>query len=281
MEDLKLFKNQDGEWMTTHSLRDNLMEMGAHDCQVLFVHSALNFGSPNPKLKNKELLGAMLEVLESLNVPTLCMPTFTFSFPNGKEYNPATSKSRMGALNEFFRKQPGVLRSNDPLMSVALKGVDTKLVTEVGTHSISEGSTYDMIHHMDGVKFLFLGPQIGDCMTFMHYLEWLFDVDYRYIRAFRGKVVNGEEETIVEQDLFVRYNGVLPNDKSFAYGDIMVDAGVAKRKSFGGGHIELVSEKDGTEYYKQCLLKDPHFFVDVVAPIKDRTFKLNQEMIAL
>lgn len=281
MEDLKLFKNQDGEWLTKRSLANMLREMGASDCQVLFVHSALNFGLPNPELKNKQLLGEMLDVLESLNVPTLCMPTFTFSFPNGKEYNPATSKSRMGVLNEYFRKQPDVLRSNDPLMSVALKGEDTKLVTEVGTHSISEGSTYDMIHHMDGVKFLFLGPQIGDCMTFMHYLEWLFEVDYRYIRAFRGKVVNGEEEKIVEQDLFVRYNGVLPNDKSFAYGDMMVDAGVAKRKSFGGGKIELIDEKNGTEFYKRCLLKDPHFFVDVVAPIKDRTFKLEHEMIAL
>lgn len=277
----KLFKLPDGNWFSNQDLSNLLRGLGAHDCDVLFVHTALNFGAPNPELRPKELLGELLDVLRRLNVPTLCMPTFTFSFCNGKSYDPMTSKSRMGVLNEFFRKQEGVIRSNDPLMSVALEGEHKHLVNETGHHSIGENSTYDKLHHTDGVKFLFLGPRIGDCFTYMHYLEWLFEVDYRYSRTFRGVIENQGTKCVEEYDLFVRYNGVLPNDNSFAYEDRMVEDGVAARTRLGGGFLSVVSEDTGTKYYRECLLRDPHYFVNVEAPIKDRTFVLNKEMVAL
>lgn len=281
MEEYNLFKNSDGDWLTNIHLVKLLREMGAHDCDVLFVHSAINFGTPNMKIR-KLIPEKLLEVLRSLNIPTLCMPTFTFSFCNGKDYNPVESRSKMGALNEVFRKQEGVIRSDDPLMSVALEGERKELVTSVGSHSISENSTYDKLHHLsNGVKFLFLGPRIGDCFTFMHYLEWLFDVDYRYIRSFRGNIIKNGVSKTVEQDLFVRYKGVTPNANSLVYGDKMVEAGVAKRKIWGTGNIELIDEKNGTEYYKQCLLSDPHFFVDIDSSIKDKTYAPEEEVVAL
>lgn len=282
MNEVKLFRLPNGNtWLTTEVLLDYLKEIGAHDCDVLFIHSALNFGLPNPDLRPKQLLGELLEVIRKLNVPTMCMPTFTFSFCNGKKFDAKTSNSRMGALNEYFRKQPGVLRSNDPLMSVALEGKDKSLVTEIGHHSIGENSTYDMLHHKDGVKFLFLGPRIGDCFTFMHYLEWLYEVDYRYNRTFRGEVMENGVWKEEEYDLFVRYKGVLPNTNSFIYEDRMVDAGAALRLKWGGGHISVVSEHEGARYYRECLLQDSHFFVNIAAPIKDRTFLLDKEMVAL
>ena len=276
-----LFKTEDGNWISDVQIRESLMDMGAHDCDVLYIHSALNFGLPNMEIKNGQLLKCLLDTIELLNVPTVVMPTFTFSFCNGKSYDPLTSKSRMGALNEFFRKQDGVIRSNDPLMSVALKGKDTYLATNVGTHSISDGSTFDMIHHKSGVKFLFIGPRIGDCLTYMHYLEWLFDVDYRYIRHFIGEIIDNGTSKTIDQDLFVRYNGVFTNDASYKYEDWMVEEKAAKRIKLGNGFLSIVGEKDATNYYKKCLEIDPHYFIEIKNNIKDKTFKLNNEMVAL
>jgi len=276
-----LFKTEDGNWISDVQIRESLMDMGAHDCDVLYIHSALNFGLPNMEIKNGQLLKCLLDTIELLNVPTVVMPTFTFSFCNGKSYDPLTSKSRMGALNEFFRKQDGVIRSNYPLMSVALKGKDTYLATNVGTHSISDGSTFDMIHHKSGVKFLFIGPRIGDCLTYMHYLEWLFDVDYRYIRHFIGEIIDNGTSKTIDQDLFVRYNGVFANDASYKYEDWMVEEKAAKRIKLGNGFLSIVGEKDATNYYKKCLEIDPHYFIEIKNNIKDKTFKLNNEMVAL
>lgn len=277
---MNLFKYNDN-WVSKEDFKLVLRESGAHDCDILFVHSALDFGLPNPELKNKELLFILLEILRDLKVPTLAMPTFTFSFPNGKIFDPKSSKSRMGALNEFFRKQEGVVRSLDPLMSIAAEGEKASLITNVGSHSIGENSTYDILHHNNGVKFLFLGPEIGACFTFMHYLEWLYDVDYRYVRSFKGKVSQEGKEKEVEQDLFVRYNGVKPNDYSFIYANKMIDKGAANRTKIGNGLISVVKEKEASEIYKECLIADPHCFVEISAPIKDKTFILESEMVAL
>lgn len=278
---MNLFKDNNGNWITSADIENNLRELGAHDCELLFVHTALNFGSPNMELKNKQILCELLQVLRNLNVPTLCMPTFTFSFPNGKVYDPASSKSRMGVLNEFFRKQEGVVRSLDPLMSVAVEGKDKSIITDLGNDSTGENSTYDKIHYTDGVKFLFMGPRIGDCFTYMHYLEWLYNVDYRYNRIFLGTVVDNGEEKRVAQELFVRYKNVLPNTKSFDYEDIMVEKGDAKRMKLGNGYLSVVGEKEGAENYKDCLKLDPHYFVDVIDSIYDKTFELKSEMVAL
>lgn len=278
---MNLFKTENSNYITAESLYNNLLDLGAHDADVLFIHTSLNFGLPNPEIKNKELLGILLEILRGLKVPTMCMPTFTFSFPNGKVYDPATSKSRMGVLNEFFRKQEGVVRSLDPLMSVALEGEKKSLVTDLGNDSTGENSTYDKIHYTDGVKFLFMGPRIGDCFTYMHYLEWLYSVDYRYVRTFLGKVIENGEEKSVAQNLFVRYNGVTPNDFSFIYEAEMIARGAAKRSKLGNGYISVVDEKQASEIYKENLIKDPHCFVDICSPIKDKTFIINGEMVAL
>lgn len=283
MEEKKLFWDSDNNWLTSSDLLKSLREIGADQCETLFIHTSLNFGIPNPQLKKKELLGALFYILRSLRVRNLLMPTFTFSFPNGKDYNPETSASRMGVLNEYFRKQEGVVRSNDPLMSVALLGEDKELVTGIGHSSCGANSTYDLLHKRDGVKFLFLGAKIGDCMTYMHYLEWLYSVDYRYERTFNGYVERDGDRKYEEYNLFVRYKSVLPNTASYIYEQRMYDKGTAKVIPFGNSTISIVGEKEACAEYARCLAENPYFFVDFFDDkfIKDKSFELEREMVAL
>ena len=283
MNEINLFLAKDGKWVTNKSMIETLLSIGADKCDTLYIHTALSFGQPNPQLKKKELLGGLFEVIKALGVKTICMPTFTFSFCNGMDYNPATSASRMGVLNEFFRKQEGVIRSADPLMSVALLGEDKDLVTGIGHVSCGENSTFDKIRHRDNVKFLFLGPKIGDCLTYMHYLEWLYSVDYRYDRVFRGNVEVDGNKTVEEYSLFVRYNSVIPNTASYDYEQMMYNNGTAAIANCGDGTISIVSMENATAEYKKCLDKDPYYFVDFVNGnfIKDKTFKLDHEMVAM
>lgn len=283
MNEVNLFLAKDGNWVTNKSMIETLLSLGADKCDILYIHTSLSFGQPNPDLKKKELLGELMNVIKALGVKTLCMPTFTFSFCNGLDYNPATSASRMGVLNEFFRKQEGVIRSADPLMSVALLGEDKDLVTGVGHMSCGENSTFDKLRHRDNVKFLFLGPKIGDCLTYMHYLEWLYGCDYRYNRIFRGNVVIDDKSTVEEYGLFVRYNGVIATDASYKYEQIMYDNESALITKCGNGTISIVDEKNASTEYKKCLESNPNYFVEFAGGkfFKDKTFKLDHEMVAM
>ena len=283
MNEVNLFLAKDGKWVTNKSMIETLLSLGADKCDTLYIHTALSFGLPNPQLKKSVLLGELLNVIKALGVKTICMPTFTFSFCNGLDYNPATSASRMGVLNEFFRKQEDVIRSADPLMSVALLGEDKDLVTGVGHVSCGENSTFDKLRHRDNVKFLFLGPKIGDCLTYMHYMEWLYSVDYRYNRVFRGNVTIGDKTTVEEYALFVRYKSVIPNVASYVYEQKMYDNGTAFIASCGDGTICIVDEKSASMEYKKCLDENPYYFVEFENGVfvKDKTFKLDHEMVAM
>ena len=283
MNEVNLFFAKNGQWVTNKSMLETLFSIGADKCDILYIHTALSFGQPNPQLKKSALLNELLNVIKALGVRTVCMPTFTFSFCNGLDYNPACSASRMGVLNEFFRKQEGVIRSADPLMSVALMGEDKDLVTGIGHVSCGENSTFDKLRHRDNVKFLFLGPKIGDCLTYMHYMEWLYSVDYRYNRIFRGNVTIGDKTTIEEYALFVRYKSVLPNAASYVYELKMYDNGTAYMASCGDGTISMVDEKSASIEYKKCLDENPYYFVEFENGVfvKDKSFKLDHEMVAM
>ena len=283
MELINLFLDKNGNWVTNQALYDTLVKLEADKCEILYIHSSLSFGTPNPQLKKSQLLGAILDVIKALNVKTVCMPTFTFSFCNGKDYDPVKSASKMGALNEFFRKQGGVIRSADPLMSTALLGEDTDLVLNVGHSSCGANSTFDKLRHRDGVKFLFLGPKIGDCMTYMHYLEWLYGVDYRYERVFKGNVTIDGVTRSEEYDLFCRYDGVTPNAATYVFEQRMYDAGVAFKEYLGDGTISIAEEKIASKYYLQCLQEKDFFFVDLRDGklVKDKTYKPVGEVVAL
>jgi len=278
----KLFKTRTGQWATTAELAAALKSVGAHDCQVLYMHTGLAFGTPNPDLRRTELLAAMYETIRASGVPTLCVPTFTFSFCNGEDYDLARSKSRMGALNEYIRQRPEAIRSVDPLMSVAMVGTDRELVENLGRESIGAHSTFDKLSRRDGVKFLFLGVLPGDCFTYMHHLEWRARVPYRYHRDFRGRITAGGRTYEDTYSLFVRYHGVTPNTASHGYARRLEERGILKSTGFGDHWLQCFPEPEARAAYLEILGKDGNFFIE--QPFQpnaaDRTFE-GSNMVSL
>jgi len=257
-----LFRRGDGQWVTLADLIQTMRTVGAHDCQVLYMHTGLSFGQPNPELSRSELLDTIYQAVRSLGVRTVCVPTFTFSFCNGEDYDVDRSKSRMGALNEYIRRRPEAIRSLDPLMSVAVVGEDRDLVENLGHESTGTNSTFDKLSRRSGVKFLFLGVRLGDCFTYMHYLEWREKVPYRYNRDFVGKIMQGNRSYDDTYTLFVRYRNVKPGTGSYVYEGLLAERGALRAAPLGDNSIRCVSESDARELYIELLRKTPSFFIE-------------------
>ncbi len=277
-----LFKTGEGRWATVSDLAAALRSVGAHDCQGLYMHTGLSFGAPNPDLRRTELLEAIYETIRALGVPTLCVPTFTFSFCNGEDYDVTESKSRMGALNEYIRRRPEAVRSVDPLMSVAVVGDDRDLAENLGHESIGTNSTFDKLSRRQGVKFLFLGVRLGDCFTYMHYLEWVAGVPYRYDREFTGKITHAGKAYEDTYRLFVRYHNVKPNAASYTYEQLLTDRGLLRVAALGNNFIGCIGEPEARAVYHELLRRDPNYFIErpFRAEEADRTFAA-QNMVAL
>ena len=262
MDSQKKIFYSNGKWHTRSDLLNALIAVGANDCDILYVHSGFSFGIPNPDLPRSEVVNEFYEALIELDVKTICMPTFTFSFCNGENYHVSNSKSNMGALNEYFRNRQEVVRSCDPLMSTTVLGKDKDLVLNFEGESVGRGSTFDRIFHKSKVKFLFMGTELPDCFTYMHYLEWKAKVPYRYDKIFKGNVTCNNTTQEREVTLFVRYNNVKPNAlTTIQYGEQLKKMGFLKKSKLGDSSISCVEKDIATELYLDILSNDINYFI--------------------
>jgi aminoglycoside 3-N-acetyltransferase len=258
---IQLFTDSNGKIYTYSDVVDTLKKVGADNCDVLFVHSELSFGVPCKTLKRNEYIGMMYKALEELGVKTLIFPTFTFSFSNFEDYDVSNSRSRMGALTEYARKQPNSIRSNDPLMSVVVIGENKKLIEGLGKDSVGKNSIFDKLHNTKNVKFLFFGTEIGQCFTHMHYVEEQLNVPYRYNKSFTGKIINQDGESeIVTYNLFVKYRDIIPVVPD-SFEEELIKKGIYKKEKSGDRFVGCFTEKDSYQATVEWLEKDINGFL--------------------
>lgn len=271
MQKIDLFKSKNG-WISNLDIYNTLKQLDADQTDVLYIHTSLSFGIPNLEIKKKALLQHLFAIIQSLHVKTIIFPTYTFSFCNGQDFDLQNSKTSMGVLNDYVRQQSGAIRSVDPLMSNVLLGEETALVTNIGTHSCGENSTFDLLHKTSKkVKFLFLGTLIGDCFTYMHYIEDRVRAPYRYNKKYSGKIINNGVETVVDYDLIVRYGNVFPGTGSYIYENILIERGIAKKVKVGDSSISIVDEPKAYETYVELITRYPNFFIKDVFNESEKT----------
>ena len=277
---MQLFYAKDGTRVADSDFVAALRSVDADKAEILFIHFGMNFGMPNTEYKRDEILGAIYGAIREMNVKTILFPTFTFSFPNGKDYDVKKSKSKMGALNEYVRRQPEAIRSLDPLMSVALVGDKKYLATGVGRESVGRDCTFDMLHREKGVKFLFLGTRPQDCFTYTHYIEWAAKVPYRYNRDFTGTIYADGGSYTATYKLFVRYKDVIPGGNDFA--DILLSRGEAKKSALGDSEVWAVDEAPAYNLLCEKIREISDYMLAASLPSSwNDEFVVNGEMTSL
>jgi len=256
------FDKASNNWVKDTDIKKALDKLCIDDYQTIYIHSGLTFGLPNLELKRKKILDEITQIFMSYNFSCICFPTFTFSFCNNEDYNISSSKTKMGALNEHFRNRPGVIRSEDPLLSHAVYG-SNKIISNLGNQSIGDNSTFEHIYNEKNVAFLFFGANLPECFTYMHYLEWIEKIDFRYNRKFKGNVLDNESTEKVEYELFVRYKNVKPSINSgIFYEKTLKEKKLLKNMNLGQSNISVVDKDNATEVYLDLLKKDKYFFIE-------------------
>jgi aminoglycoside 3-N-acetyltransferase len=277
-----LFKHGSQE-IGSNDLLAILQQFKADQCDVLYIHSSMHFGLPNIKLGRTALLEAFADILYKLNVPTIIMPSYTFSFCNAEVFDREKTASSMGALNEYLRTRHNWTRSCDPLMSNILFGKEQSLITNIGKNSVGRDSTFDLLAKSSlNVKFLFMGPRVHDCFTYMHYLEDVKKVPYRYDFEFSGTIINGQRTYEDRYKLFIRDDCVSAGGGAKIYENILIERGLAKFQFVGGGAVTVLDLESAQETYLDLLEMSPNFYIEEVFrnPIRPSTF-VNRKMIAL
>jgi len=248
---------------TRRMVLDRLRSVGADDCEILFIHTDLLFGVPDRGLRKRDYLQALYQTLLELGVPTLVFPSFSYSFPNHEVYDVRHSRTSMGALIEYIRTQPGVYRSLDPLLSLLVVGARRDLAEGgPGDHSFGPDSGFARLHRAGDVKFLFFGADLAEYFTYIHYIEKVLDVPYRFDMPFTGTIIDHNGETFQHTHAIHTQCGGVKLKNFGKLKNELSDSGFLKTAKLGDGELACISEVDIYREVSRRIQEDPFSFVE-------------------
>ncbi len=257
---MKALYEHEGKIVYDDDLIKALQSVGIQNGDTIFVHSRVSaFGTRAPA-DRATFLKILTETLERAvgETGTIIMPTFTYSFCNNESFDIEHSPSTVGVLTDFFRKEPGVFRTRHPIFSVAIKGPLHKQLSIINEDSFGEKSIFGNLKNQGG-KFVFLGAPFS-AFTFLHHIEQMYGVPYRYFKEFRGTIV-GNTGGDVSSTYFVRkLNADIETDTSRLQKHL-TDLGCLKSVTVGGGEILSVNAKDAYREGRRMLEEDVYSFL--------------------
>jgi aminoglycoside 3-N-acetyltransferase len=242
-----------------------LSDAGLGKGDLVMVHSDISaFGKLGEARGKEQLLGSLLSAfLNVIDGGTLVVPTYTYSFCKDEVFDVKNTKSTVGNFTEFVRMQPSAIRSIDPIFSHAAIGKDAKkLLQGVSASCFGEDSFFDRFYHADG-KIMNFGKFFD--ITFIHYIERKYGVDYRYDKQFSGEIIK-EDGAHLNRDVTFYVRALPEEGKTVVYempklGDELERRGLLKRVALGDSFILLSKARDCFEVGIEMLKADPYVFL--------------------
>jgi aminoglycoside 3-N-acetyltransferase len=169
-------------------------------------------GYPKSKNKNKILTSSKWILKSIKNIigkdGNIFVPTYSYSFTKKvKKFDLLKTKADIGYFPNFFLKQKNIVRSLDPMMSIAGIGPGVKnVLLKISKSSFGKNCAFERLFKIKNLKCCNIG--LGyDWIPFMHYLDWQNNVPFRFDKIFKGKIiVNGKtKEIVIKWTYFARY----------------------------------------------------------------------------
>ena len=191
-----------------YGLVDEWLESGIQKGDTVLIHSSVKrlfkrYLRSGIRLTPEIILESFLEAVGDTG--TLLFPLFNFDFTKGIDFDIRHTPSHMGALTEAARKHPNAVRTGHPIYSFAIIGAKADEFKNVNNFSgYGEDSPFALLLQMEG-KIAVLDLPDQESMTFVHHVEEMLNVNYRYHKVFTGNYTDKNGETTAKDyGLFVR-----------------------------------------------------------------------------
>lgn len=198
---------------------------------------------------------------------TLLLPAFSFSWgadSKSKVYDKNNSKSKLGFISEYIRKNKIAPRTNDPMFSFYIFG-KKKNYMHFKDDTFGKGSIFESMHK-NNCKIVMLNTNnFGS--TFIHYIEQYYNdnfekIGYRYKKNFFGTIKTSNRLKHNKTVVFSRKmkNNLIFNDKKIL--QLLKKNKKINKIKFNNMNISSVDSNDLFFYGVRGLIKDKFFFVE-------------------
>ena len=240
-----------GRAIEAHDIAATLRGLGVRSDDTLWVHAGLQTALHMAGATAADKVDTVLSGLdESVPDGVLMLPTFTYSYTRGEEFDASSSPSTVGVLGERFRRRPGVRRTIDPIFSAAVRGAlppewEHRLFTIGDTDCFGERSVFAYLRAVDA-KLLFIGIGFAYC-TFVYHVEQRLAVPYRYFKDFPGAIHADRTRVRTTARYFVRDLEADVENFFDPLEDALLGSGAARRATLAGGPSLLVASAHAIE----------------------------------
>jgi len=246
---------------TKEEFKKALEGLGIEKGDIIFAQVGYAFLGKAKNCDNNEqicqlIFDSFLEILGKEG--TLLVPTYTYSFCEKEDFDVTNTSSTVGPFTEFFRKQKNVIRSKDPIFSVAGIGSKSKeLLYDLPHTCFGKNSVYDRLKKNDG-KICMIGLPLH-WATFRHHIEEMVNIPSRFIKKFNGNVIQNGIKTFEEWEYYVRHlnENCYPDGKRLA--ERIREMKLSNIKKVGRGEILIINSSEFFNYTYNILQKDPWF----------------------
>ena len=162
--------------------------------EYLMLHADTSFFYQFSDIDCEKIIHIFLnELIEYKKNLKILIPTFTYSFCRKKIFNIRKSLSEIGDFSNSCLKIKKFTRSINPIFSFSTYNFknDLKLIDHNTCFGIN--SIFDYFQKKEG-KIIVLGTSFEKSVTFLHHIEELHQVNYRYYKDFSGIVINKKNE---------------------------------------------------------------------------------------
>ena len=182
------------------------------------------------------------------------VPTYSYTFDSKKVNTFIVNKteSKIGYFPNFFLKE-NIIRNIDPMVSVSGMGSKAEDILLNSSHtSYGKDCVFERLLKIKNLKCLTIGLGIN-WVPFIHYLDWINQVPFRYDKYFKGYIKLNNKKFILKWHYPVRYL----KDKSsisdgYKLGNLAYKNGMFKKSKIGRSSIYSINYQD---YFYFCKKK--------------------------
>lgn len=178
---------------------------------------------------------AFLDTLKELvgEEGTLLIPTFNWDFCKGIAFDYCKTACKTGALGNCALNRQDFTRTKHPIYSFAVWGKDKDLLVSMDEpNSFGKNSIFDYMYD-NNAKALVIGLDAMDGLTFMHHVEQMVGVPYRFEKTFTADYTDASGETTKKSyTMYVRDLDMDAKENTKHFSQILEDLNISHTQIF-------------------------------------------------
>ncbi len=171
----------------------------------------------------------------------ILIPTFTYSSCKKNYFDKENNKSEVGLFSESFRNRKNIKRTDHPIFSFAIFGKKFKHFNTASIETcFGNDSIFQFLHNLNA-KIICLGCDL-ERVTFTHYVEEFYKVDYRFNKVFNIYCKNKKKSILT--NYYVRKLNEKSTIDLSKLNKYLKKKNKIKESTFGRYNLILIKAKD-------------------------------------